>query len=368
MTLPELRIELQLTSNLLGSLLDREGDLEMKRMLFPSVQEYVKMEMGNEDVRELSEILSDRDSKLFHLETVKFTRSQVTGKSLFTAGLKMPSKNLIRQVPMLPSLKIGGYLTQLVNVELFQHTRSFYTSTYSAKGHSPEVFGSNKIKEILIPTNTRISDLINILQFDNPIRKSYDSQRYSNAWMLLVPIKGTQSSSKQEYFVLNSPSTEADYSELLVNVEKKLVGDLTMDDILPITDLVETANFMVLVHTGNETDRIILSNIRYVTEEVKNVILARNAAEQFVHQIHVSRGCPDISFREIYRKSQRKLTWCGICGIKVSDYSVIDDPWLPETPFFVCIDCYRLLRTDENGDFIQPGPETGIYDFAELVI
>jgi hypothetical protein len=113
-----------------------------------------------------------------------------------------------------------------------------------------------------------------------------------------------------------------------------------------------------LVHTGDQVERVFLNNLRL---SATSLAPGSNAPVP-VDGTALTGG----SIKETYRRSVRKITWCALCGSRVVQLVVVDDPRLPMTPAFICKDCYRSFRSDADGAFIEPEEHVAVYMFSEF--
>ena len=378
-------------------------DLFIEELRFPSVFECADLELKGEcPPRKIDQIIKERKDLLdsVGLQSVLFNDQMSADPKIGAAvAAKLPNLNLLVDPPSLPSplyrdanglMRLAANTVGVLTIEL--HAPKHQWSSSGHFGTRKPQGGIQKVRSLQIRTDASLADLKEALS-GLPVDSNYDGREYwDNGGMFVWG---------NCVFSLTGDGV-CDYSEPIRSHLDRLGSDhqyhfgdmrsVKLGDLPDIGRLIDFGEPVWWVHCGNEVDRLFITNLDLVgvpdnaregsvVSEVPepfdlsegNAFVSaldpcNDIAERVAGAVRQYRSIPFPAgqvYRITYERNVRCLTWCLLCGGRAASLAVLDDNLLPETPAFVCQDCYRQFRSDPDGAFIEPDPQVQIYEYKD---
>ena len=311
-----------------------------QQLKYPSMHDLIAAEIRKplDQVRPIVAIEAERRAAIDSagLATARLN-SMVAKDSKISLALKgkTPTLNGLREKPFQP---LSGESQLIITIELHGPRHPWTSSTVNGAGML------KSMQSILTRTRTielRGDATVQDLRFglaNQPVNLNYDGPHYRLGSLIVFGkqvFRDTYGMDDPEWCDYAAPHLKS-FAEGGYTLRD--MHDVRLCDIPEIFEFAQSHQPGFYQHCGDEV------NLLFVT----NISLGNGPLCEIVY----SRSC-------------RKVAWCSLCGVRGANLSVLDDDWLPETPCFCCKECYRQLRTDSNGAFIEPDDIVQIYPFTD---
>ena len=309
---------------------------------FPSMHDLIAAEIRKpiDQVRPLAEMEAERREELESGGLATTDLNSKVGKDSKIALLiknRTPNMNGTREKTFQPFTK-GSEI--IVTIELHSPRHPWTSSTVHGAAMLKSLQSMlTRTRTVQVRGDATVQDL-RLALANQPVNLNYDGPHYRLGGLITLG-----KSVFRDTFGMDEPEW-CDYAAQNVKFfadggyTLRDMPDVKLADIPELVELAQSRKAGFYQHCGDEVNLLFVTNISLGNETTPLV-------------------------EEVYTRSCRKLAWCSLCGVRGANLSVLDDDWLPETPCFCCKECYRQLRTDTNGDFIEPAGVVQIYPFTD---